>query len=150
MNTSPLIKSGHKVVIEKCNKNFWVYLFTPQLGNFGLLNPLPLFLGVYYSLAVRWIDPYCGCGIRFQQENQCGMRFFCCNSVAEKWNLNERFGGFLLTSGRCVICSVPKTLPLTLLLPDKGHYLLRLGVAVKVRLLIQLNFLRGFCFIYMK
>ena len=32
-------------------------------------------MGVYYSVAVRRIRPYFGCGIRSLQENQCGMRF---------------------------------------------------------------------------
>ena len=34
------------------------------------------------------------CGIRFLQQNQCGMRFFCCYAVAKNLNLNERLAVF--------------------------------------------------------
>ena len=50
--------------------------------------------GVYYSVAIRRIRPHFGCGIRFSQDNQCGIRFLYCYAVAENWNLNERFTVF--------------------------------------------------------
>ena len=55
--------------------------------------------GVYYSVAVRRIRLYIGYGIRLLQKNQCGLRLLYCYTVAENWNLNERFTvgfGFLL------------------------------------------------------
>ena len=51
-------------------------------------------MGVYYSVAVRRIRPHFGCGIRFSQNNQCGIRFLYCYAVAENWHLNERFTVF--------------------------------------------------------
>ena len=90
-------------------------------------------MGVYCSVAVSWIRPYCVCGIRFQRENQCGMQFFCCNAVAEKWNLSKRLTVLSLTSWQQVVCFVPETLHFTLILLDKRHYLSRLRIAVKVR-----------------
>ena len=50
--------------------------------------------GVYYSMAVRCVRPYFGCGIRLPRENQCGIWFLYCCAVAECWNLNEPFTVF--------------------------------------------------------
>ena len=36
---TPTFERVSEIVIEECNKNVWVYLFTPQSENFGLLTP---------------------------------------------------------------------------------------------------------------
>ena len=86
-------------------------------------------LGVYYSLAVRRILPYVGCGIRFLQDIQCGKRFFGCNAVAEKWNSNERLAIFreLLGGEWFVPCLVH-----CFLRDKKRHYPSKLPITVKV------------------
>ena len=68
------------------------------LLNYGVFQKKnnPTILGVYYSVAVRRIWPYFGCGIRLLQENQYGIRFLYCYAVAETWNLNEWFTAFSL------------------------------------------------------
>ena len=33
---------------------------------------------------------------RVPARNHCGTRFFCCNAVAERWNLNNRLAVFRL------------------------------------------------------
>ena len=45
-----------------------------QLSDFRL-SLFEVFSGVYYSVAVRRIRPYCGWGIRLLQDYLCGIRF---------------------------------------------------------------------------
>ena len=51
----------------------------------------------------------------------------------EKMEFKRAVSGLSLTSWRKVIHSVLETLPFTLLLQDKCHYLSRLRIVVKVR-----------------
>ena len=50
-----------------------------------------------------------------------------------KMELKRTVSGFSLTSCRKVVCSVPETLPFTLLSLDKRRYLSKPCIAVKVR-----------------
>ena len=54
--------------------------------------------GVYYSVVVRRIRPYFGCGIRLLQENQCGVYGFCIAMQLRKIGISTNCLRFSLTS----------------------------------------------------